>query len=537
MRRLARAAAIALLVAHPLARPAGAVMPDEAAGPAIVAALRGSLAAADRATVLAAFDLPSGPSLSARLIDAAVPRWRAVSPRVRRLAERETDPHGPAHRAAARFFRLAEQAGPAPAVAPVGGFSTPRYRAAVAMFSGLAERPWPGRPGKRARFTNRLMGHPGNQLGAVADYLRDYHRALGLRVEEQTFTWGGRTYRNVAAIIPGRSAERVVLADHFDVASTVDYPAETLRREAPGYGLTPAKIAAIRAGHRTDAPVPGADDDASATAALLEAAHMLRGQRPARTIVLLHLNGEEFPGDCAGAREWFGRAMKRGERVAGVVVMDMIGVNRQKDRIFQLAPGAHPGSQALADLALTAAARQSPGYRPLYRGFSDPRSYLYNTDGQVISGAGFPVLLLNEHLNYDEDLERLGYHDEFDRPELFDWGYARAIATTGIATVRALAMTPAALPAGPVSAIRSGGGRAAHFRVELDHSDLLARAVLGKYTSLTSLVTDDRTGPDPDSTAKRLAGWFPESGLAPIDDRAIADELTHLIARRRALAP
>ena len=81
-----------------------------------------------------------------------------------------------------------------------------------------------------------------------------------------------------------------MLGDHYDTAYMEDSYEKTR-------GGTGARLAAA-----------GADDNASATAALLQAApvfmNLARQGRLERDVWLLHLTGEEFPADCLGARSF-----------------------------------------------------------------------------------------------------------------------------------------------------------------------------------------------------------------------------------------
>ena len=65
--------------------------------------------------------------------------------------------------------------------------------------------------------------------------------------------------------------------------------------------------------------------------------------------------------------------------------------------------------------------------RPPY----DPRSTLYNTDGQIFSDAGVPVVLFME--NYD--INRSGYHDTHDTMENIDLDYGAAVCAITIEAV------------------------------------------------------------------------------------------------------
>ena len=61
----------------------------------------------------------------------------------------------------------------------------------------------------------------------------------------------------------------------------------------------------------------------------------------------------------------------------------------------------------------------------------EPRSTLYNTDGQIFSDAGVPVVLFME--NYD--INREGYHDTHDTMANIDLDYGAALAAITIETV------------------------------------------------------------------------------------------------------
>jgi hypothetical protein len=61
----------------------------------------------------------------------------------------------------------------------------------------------------------------------------------------------------------------------------------------------------------------------------------------------------------------------------------------------------------------------------------DPRSTLYNTDGQIFSDAGIPVVLFME--NYD--INRTGYHDTKDTMANIDLDYGSALVAIAIESV------------------------------------------------------------------------------------------------------
>jgi hypothetical protein len=64
-----------------------------------------------------------------------------------------------------------------------------------------------------------------------------------------------------------------------------------------------------------------------------------------------------------------------------------------------------------------------------------PLSSLYNTDGQIFSDAGIPVILFME----DYDIDRVGYHDSHDTMDNIDLDYGSALAAIAIETIARLA--------------------------------------------------------------------------------------------------
>ncbi|MGB8214501.1 MAG: M28 family peptidase [Anaerolineales bacterium] len=271
--------------------------------------------------------------------------------------------------------------------------------------------------------------------------------------------------RDILVVIPGKDrSQAVVLADHYDTAYMEDVYDKA------------------RGGSGARSSAAGADDNYSATAVLLQAApiylKLAREGRLEKDIWLLHLTGEEFPADCLGARHFCQAVIEKqlklhldgtvvdlsATRVVGVFVMDMIAHNRDNDRnIFQISPGRTPQSlqlamQAhLANMAWNAAVpgwnsspdrkNCGPGQRSpdgmqipgmaahphLFgeiRTKDDPQSSLFNTDGQIFSDVGIPVVLFME--NYD--INRSGYHDTKDTLENIDLDYGSALAAIAIET-------------------------------------------------------------------------------------------------------
>jgi hypothetical protein len=285
----------------------------------------------------------------------------------------------------------------------------------------------------------------------------------------------GRIYeRNIMVIIPGKNRRQaVVLGDHYDTA----YMEDIYEKARGGSG---AHMSAC-----------GADDNYSASATLLQAAPILlklsKEGKLERDIWLLHLTGEEFPADCMGARNFCQSVIEKNlnlkiddnttrnlsdTEVVGVYIMDMIGHNREHDQdIFQISPGKSAASlnlawQAhLANLIWNAGThnwnshperenktrgRRITGLQEIpeiarflpvkgeVRTQYNPHSSIFNTDGQIFSDTGIPVVLFME--NYD--INRSGYHDTKDTLENIDLDYGAAFAAIAIETVARLATLP-----------------------------------------------------------------------------------------------
>ena len=99
--------------------------------------------------------------------------------------------------------------------------------------------------------------------------------------------------------------------------------------------------------------------------------------------------------------------------------------NRRRDR-----RGRGRGQRSADGRTMPAAAPHPHLYgevRPHY----NPRSTLYNTDGQIFSDAGVPVVLFME--NYD--INRHGYHDSHDTMANIDLDYGAAVAAIAIESV------------------------------------------------------------------------------------------------------
>jgi hypothetical protein len=200
--------------------------------------------------------------------------------------------------------------------------------------------PTPSFDGKRAwdhlraqvGFGPRPSGSPA--IVETRKYIAGQLKASGIEAKEQNFIaktpLGEVSMANVIATIPGRRADRLVLASHYDTK---------LYREFR---------------------FVGANDGASSTAALLELGRVLKGRQNDLTIELLFLDGEEarmpeWQGNdnTYGSRHYVQTAQKDGslKSLRALVLLDMIG---DRDLVIRRDSNSTPW---LVDIVWSAAAR------------------------------------------------------------------------------------------------------------------------------------------------------------------------------------
>jgi Zn-dependent M28 family amino/carboxypeptidase len=132
----------------------------------------------------------------------------------------------------------------------------------------------------------------------AADYLRaELGKLAGWSVRDQSYTYKGASYVNLEATLAGSDATApfILAGAHFDSTSS----------------------------DATSAP--GADDDASGTVAVLEAARALAGCHPQRSIRLLFFSNEEA--GTVGSTQYVAsiKATLPPSKVTGFISVDMVG--------------------------------------------------------------------------------------------------------------------------------------------------------------------------------------------------------------------
>ncbi len=149
------------------------------------------------------------------------------------------------------------------------------------------------------KIGGRDLDHP-EQLAAAADYIRAQWQAQGYEVRTLGFMVEGREVANLEIELPGRSPELVVIGAHYD----------------------------------TCMGNPGADDNASGVAALLELSRLLAGASFDRTIRLVAFVNEEPPyfrdDEAMGSRVYARGLREAGHEVSAMLSLESIGYYRDE---------------------------------------------------------------------------------------------------------------------------------------------------------------------------------------------------------------
>jgi hypothetical protein len=247
-------------------------------------------------------------------------------------------------------------------------------------------------------FDSKHITRPGNRL--AAEYLFETYSSFGYQPEYQWFehrtALGGKT-ANVLATLKGTVNPELVyvVSSHYDSTT---------------------------AG-------PGADDDSSGTAALLETARLLAKHPQPATIVFASFTGEEA--GLLGSREYVRRAVEQNIQLVAALNNDMIGWANDQ-RLDNTIRYSNPG---IRDIQHAAAMQFSKliTYDALYYKSTDAAAY-YEAYGDIVGGIGSYPVLGNPH-----------YHQSHDILETINHQLVTEVAKTTAATLMLLASSPSRL--------------------------------------------------------------------------------------------
>ncbi|MCP4679575.1 MAG: M28 family peptidase [Deltaproteobacteria bacterium] len=146
------------------------------------------------------------------------------------------------------------------------------------------------------KIGERNISQAYKELEAAADYVEKYLRELGYEVTLQSFEVDGKTVRNIEAMKRGKALadEIVVIGAHYDSAQDT----------------------------------PGANDNASGVAGMLEMARLAKDDAPTRTVRFLAFVNEEppyFHTEDMGSLHYAKRCKEREENVVAMLSLETIG--------------------------------------------------------------------------------------------------------------------------------------------------------------------------------------------------------------------
>ena len=183
---------------------------------------------------------------------------------------------------------------------------------------------------------------------------------------------------------------------------------------------------------------PGADDDTSGSAALLEVARILRNRPMAATVKFIWFTGEEA--GLLGSEEYVRQAVARKDQVVGALNNDMVGFaddNRLDDTI-RFANASLRDLQHASAFLFTNLVTYDTRY---FRG-TDADSY-FEPWGDIFSGIGSYPILGNPH-----------YHQSHDTLDTVSIPLITEVARTTAASIMLMASSPSRL--GSITATSKG---------------------------------------------------------------------------------
>jgi hypothetical protein len=243
------------------------------------------------------------------------------------------------------------------------------------------------------------------ELVIERNYIHDRMQMPGLSVRYQNFSYGGRSLDNIEGTLdgwgPGSDVVYIVCA-HYDSTST-------------------------RAKRMTIAP--GADDNASGVAAVLEAARILSQYRFKRTLRFVTFAAEEQ--GLIGSNYYVSEARAAGTPIDGAINLDMIAWDSNGDDAMEIHAGTRSDSQALGTAFLNANTTYGISLSPQYI----TANAVTASDHARFWNQGYPAIMATE----DEGDFNPYYHSTSDTLDKLDLPYATKFVRTTVATLADLA--------------------------------------------------------------------------------------------------
>ncbi len=257
------------------------------------------------------------------------------------------------------------------------------------------------------RTTRELAAFPtrhtlGKYLRPAADLLVKRFRGAGYRTAVVSpYVYADRTLPNVVCTKPGRVKNTILVCAHFDSRQ------EDL--------------------NNPDAPAPGADDNASGVAVLLEVARLLAPVALRDSIQFVAFSGEEQ--GLWGSAAYAAAQMKQAKLpVRFVFNLDQVAVPAARDRALLVdrdEGGATPTNDAASRRLVSVVQELAKRYVSVPTRV-DPA---YDSDYVPFEAQGYPIVGLYEGEGYAH------YHKATDTPDHVDFAYVAEAARLTLATI------------------------------------------------------------------------------------------------------
>ncbi len=327
-------------------------------------------------------------------------------------------------------------------------------------------------------------------IGAAREWIlaemKSYSPRLQVSFDTHQIPRGGRIWkdvelRNVVAILPGKSEQArsrwIIVSGHYD---TVNLLRTVVPRAAPAVAV--------------EAVAPGACDDGSGTACVMECARVLSQYEFDATLVFVAFAGEEQ--GLVGAHAMARRVKAGKQEIEAVLNNDIIGTdtsgNGAKDdkhvMVYSEDPNDSPSRQ-IARFVRATAEKYVPD-------FSAEMVFRYDRFGRggdhtAFNQEGYPAVRITSAC---ENLEN--QHSEKDTLENMSPAYATKVIRVNAAAAAALALAPKAPITMPERVAGARGARGAETEPAATQEEGAATPARGRGTAARVGITRGASGYD-----------------------------------------
>jgi len=261
-------------------------------------------------------------------------------------------------------------------------------------------------------------------LEAAADYITDQFRTSGLRVRNHWFEAFGHRNRNIIASFPVLTKE----------------------------DLRPRPLLILGAHYDTVSHSPGADDNASGVAVMLETARLLGQLKVPKPLVFIGFAQEEQ--HCLGSTLYAIKMRRAGSRIQGMIALECVGYASKESGSQQHVRGLPitlpDRGDFLGVVGNSDAAPLKAGFEKTAKRYAPDLSLIgllvpegghgypdtRRSDHSPFWDAGYPALMLTDTANFRNP----AYHQPGDSLETLDLSYMANVAKAVVAYLMDICM-------------------------------------------------------------------------------------------------